>query len=93
MASNEQQPFVLSAENSELNATQECLLDCIRAIVQEQLDPHSRIRPAIPDMLNLLLSFVPFAIRPPESKFVVQNTLNDTASFADVFCSCFCSCF
>ncbi|KAI1710613.1 monensin-resistant like protein 2 [Ditylenchus destructor] len=70
----DQQPFVLNSENSELSLTQECILDCVRVVVQEQLDPQSKIRAGIPDMLRLLLDFVEYAIRPPLSKFPVPST-------------------
>uniref|UniRef100_A0A915D8Z7 Mon2 C-terminal domain-containing protein n=1 Tax=Ditylenchus dipsaci TaxID=166011 RepID=A0A915D8Z7_9BILA len=59
----------MNAENSELSLTQECILECIRVVVQEQLDTQSRLRAAIPDMLRLLLEFVQYAIRPPAAKF------------------------
>uniref|UniRef100_A0A915EPR0 Mon2 C-terminal domain-containing protein n=1 Tax=Ditylenchus dipsaci TaxID=166011 RepID=A0A915EPR0_9BILA len=66
---SDQELFVMDAENSELSSTQDCILECIRLVVQKQLDTQSRLRAAILDILRLLLEFVQYTIGTPAAKF------------------------
>ncbi|CAD5226469.1 unnamed protein product [Bursaphelenchus xylophilus] len=71
--SPDQGPFMMTTQNSEINPSQECILDCVYVIFQEQTEPNSKLRPAIPDLLKMLLEFVGFSIRPPVSGFVQKD--------------------
>lgn len=43
-------------------------------ILKSELEPHSPLRAALPDLLRLLLTFISFATRPPQSEFSVHVT-------------------
>ncbi|KAK6109530.1 Guanine nucleotide exchange factor in Golgi transport N-terminal family protein [Brugia pahangi] len=61
----EQVPFALSSAN-DINPTLEAVLSCVRIIYQDMLDTGSSLRPALPDLIRLMLDFTTFAIHPPE---------------------------
>ncbi|KAI6230234.1 Protein MON2-like protein [Aphelenchoides fujianensis] len=75
--SSEQGPFNINAQNSDISPAQECILDCIYVLYQDELEPNSKLRPAIPDLLRTLLEFVGFSIRPPTSEFQPQAAGRD----------------
>uniref|UniRef100_A0A914IBJ8 Protein MON2 homolog n=1 Tax=Globodera rostochiensis TaxID=31243 RepID=A0A914IBJ8_GLORO len=64
-------PISISAHNTaeQLHPAQESLLNSIRLVIQEQIESNSPLRPALPDLLRLLLSFFQFAVQPPVNKF------------------------
>ncbi|KAH7729487.1 hypothetical protein AAVH_02962 [Aphelenchoides avenae] len=80
--SAEQAPFILNSQNSEINPTQECILECVKVVFQEESDPQSKMRPALPDLLRLLLQFVRFSIQPPTSKFVATMVKENQLQWA-----------
>ncbi|KAL3080285.1 hypothetical protein niasHS_012390 [Heterodera schachtii] len=64
-------PISISAQNApeQLHPAQESLLNSIRLVVQGQIESGSNLRPALPDLLRLLLSFFQFSIHSPANKF------------------------
>ncbi|EFO21823.2 hypothetical protein LOAG_06662 [Loa loa] len=60
----EQVPFILS-NASDINPTLEAVLNCVRIIYQDMLETGSSLRPALPDLIHLMLDFTTFAIHPP----------------------------
>lgn len=77
----EQTPFLLNSANSEINPIQEAILECVRVIFQEEIDPSSKLRSALPDLLRLLMAFSLFAIRQPVSEFVVPPSKDPVRKF------------
>ncbi|KAI6171974.1 hypothetical protein M3Y98_00921500 [Aphelenchoides besseyi] len=66
--SPERDPFKMHVQNSDISPAQECILDCL----YDELEPNSKLRSAIPDLLRTLLEFVSYTIRPPTSEFPAQ---------------------
>lgn len=83
---------MINAQNSEISPSQECVLDCINVIFQEQIEAQSKLRSAIPDLLKMLLYFVGFSVQSPTSKFLpaagkdgqVNWAQNNMISFAEL---------
>ncbi|VDM21618.1 unnamed protein product [Wuchereria bancrofti] len=71
----EQVPFVLSSAN-DINPTLEAVLNCVRIIYQDMLDTGSSLRPALPDLIRLMLDFTTFAIRPPVNEYESNKAEN-----------------
>lgn len=84
--SPEQGPFMINAQNAEINPSQECILDSVYVVfqvrtsltrltsgdLQEQLEPGSALSPTIPDLLRMLLQFVGYSTKPPVSGFLPE---------------------
>ncbi|KAI6196194.1 Protein MON2-like protein [Aphelenchoides besseyi] len=70
--SPERDPFKMHVQNSDISPAQECILDCLYVLYQDELEPNSKLRSAIPDLLRTLLEFVSYTIRPPTSGFPPQ---------------------
>ncbi|VDK63054.1 unnamed protein product [Onchocerca ochengi] len=60
----EQVPFILSNAN-DIAPTLEAVLNCVRIIYQDMLETGSSLRPALPDLIRLMLDFTTFALHPP----------------------------
>uniref|UniRef100_F1KQN5 Monensin-resistant 2 n=1 Tax=Ascaris suum TaxID=6253 RepID=F1KQN5_ASCSU len=67
--STEQAPFIMST-CAEITPTQEAVLDCVRVMYLEMVDSNSALRPALPDLLRLMLDFTLLSIRAPTTEFL-----------------------
>lgn len=73
--STEQAPFIM-ATSSDITPTQEAILDSIRVIYQEMIDSNSSLRPALPDLIRLMLDFTILSIRAPATEFITSRKDN-----------------
>ncbi|VDM43957.1 unnamed protein product [Toxocara canis] len=73
--STEQAPFIIST-SAEITPTQEAVLDCVRVMYLEMVDSNSALRPALPDLLRLMLDFTILSIRAPQTEFLGKKKDN-----------------
>ncbi|CAG9532872.1 unnamed protein product [Cercopithifilaria johnstoni] len=71
----EQIPFMLSNAN-DITPTLEAVLNCVRIIYQDMLETGSSLRPALPDLIRLMLDFTTFAIHQPVTEHETNKTEN-----------------
>uniref|UniRef100_A0A0R3RXV2 Protein MON2 homolog n=1 Tax=Elaeophora elaphi TaxID=1147741 RepID=A0A0R3RXV2_9BILA len=70
----EQVPFILYT--NDLTPTLEAVLNCVRIIYQDMLETGSSLRPALPDLIRLMLDFTTFAIHPPVTGYEPNKAEN-----------------